>query len=195
MELDNPGSLYPKFATPWADYTSVEPVTEPNYHLPSCYNVAPPPPDAKKAAQFSDETLFFTFYAMPRDTFQDIAAQELYNRGWKYHKAQRLWINMEPVQAESLRQSGMEGTLCTIWDVEAWERQPRMLRIDLRELENRDSKVPGSNVGVSNAAERTQQPVSGIMGGQQSASMGLHQHPSTAQPMQFTQPMQSHLRI
>lgn len=70
-------SLYPKFATPWADYASAAPATEPNYHLPSCYNVAPPPPNPKKAAQFSDETLFFTFYSMPRDAFQDLVAQEL----------------------------------------------------------------------------------------------------------------------
>ncbi|KAG8835031.1 hypothetical protein FRC18_001149 [Serendipita sp. 400] len=195
MELDNPGSLYPKFATPWADYPSVEPATEPNYHLPSCYNVAPPPPDAKKAAQFSDETLFFTFYAMPRDTFQDMAAQELYNRGWRYHKTQRLWINMEPGQPDNLRQSGMDGTLCTVWDVEAWERQPRMLRIDLRDLENRDSKTTsGSSISVSNAVERTQQPASGALG-QQPASMGIHQHPSTTQAQQFVQPIQSHLRI
>lgn len=70
-------SLYPKFATPWASYTAATPQTEPNYHLPSCYNVQPPPPNPKKAAQFSDETLFFTFYALPRDAGQEVAAQEL----------------------------------------------------------------------------------------------------------------------
>ena len=70
-------SLYPKFATPWASYLTTTSQTEPNYHLPSCYNVAPPPPNPKKAAQFSDETLFFSFYAMPRDAAQEVAAQEL----------------------------------------------------------------------------------------------------------------------
>ncbi|CAG7852124.1 SubName: Full=Related to CDC36-transcription factor {ECO:0000313/EMBL:CCA70388.1} [Serendipita indica DSM 11827] len=184
MELDNPGSLYPKFATPWADYMSVEPTTEPNYHLPSCYNVAPPPPNPKKAAQFSDETLFFTFYSMPRDLFQDIAAQELYNRKWRYHKTQRLWIHMDGVNPESLR-PGAEPALFTIWDVEAWERQPRMLRFDVRELENRDQANAASNPSAqSNAAERPTQ--GGPIGIQQAAA---------AQRQQFAQPMQQHLRV
>jgi len=51
---------------------------EPDFHLPSCYNVHTSPPNAAKAAAFSDETLFFMFYASPRDSLQEIAAQELY---------------------------------------------------------------------------------------------------------------------
>jgi hypothetical protein len=70
-------SLYRTFATPWADYSASQPLAEPNYHLPACYNVTPPAPSAKRAKQWSDETLFFAFYAMPRDQFQDVAAQEL----------------------------------------------------------------------------------------------------------------------
>ena len=70
-------SLYRTFATPWADYSVSQPLSEPNYHLPACYSVNPPAPSAKRAKQWSDETLFFTFYAMPRDQFQDVAAQEL----------------------------------------------------------------------------------------------------------------------
>jgi len=70
-------SLYRTFATPWADYSVSQPLSEPNYHLPACYSVNPPAPGAKRAKQWSDETLFFTFYAMPRDQFQDVAAQEL----------------------------------------------------------------------------------------------------------------------
>jgi len=70
-------SLYRTFATPWADYSVSQPLAEPNYHLPACYNVNPPAPSAKRAKQWSDETLFFAFYAMPRDQFQDVAAQEL----------------------------------------------------------------------------------------------------------------------
>ena len=69
--------MYSAFITPWADSSAAHSV-EPDFHLPACYNVAPPPPGPTKAAAFSDETLFFMFYSSPRDALQEIAAQELY---------------------------------------------------------------------------------------------------------------------
>ncbi|PVF95023.1 hypothetical protein CPB86DRAFT_764737 [Serendipita vermifera] len=193
MELDNPGSLYPKFATPWADYTSPTPTTEPNYHLPSCYNVAPPPPNPKKTAQFSDETLFFTFYSMPRDVFQDLAAQELYNRGWRYHKGQRLWVTTEGTvpPPDAQRQSVEGGIWCTVWDVEAWERQTRMMRIDLRELENREPTTNIPNTVGSIGGERSQLGASSQMLPQGSLSQQQQQQ----QQQHYSQASQQHLRM
>jgi CCR4-NOT transcription complex subunit 2 len=69
-------NLYSTFITPWADQSAAHTV-EPDYHLPGCYNVQPPPPGPNKAAAFSDETLFFMFYSSPRDALQEVAAQEL----------------------------------------------------------------------------------------------------------------------
>jgi CCR4-NOT transcription complex subunit 2 len=70
-------NLYSTFITPWADQSAAHTV-EPDFHLPPCYNVQPPPPGPSKAAAFSDETLFFMFYSSPRDALQEVAAQELY---------------------------------------------------------------------------------------------------------------------
>lgn len=75
--LNDLSSLYSTFITPWADSSAAHTV-EPDFHLPACYNVQPPPPGPNKAAAFSDETLFFMFYSSPRDALQEIAAQELY---------------------------------------------------------------------------------------------------------------------
>lgn len=36
--------------------------------------------------KFRVETLLYIFYAMPRDSLQWHAAQELYNRNWRFHK-------------------------------------------------------------------------------------------------------------
>ena len=69
--------VYSAFITPWADSSAAHTV-EPDFHLPACYNVQPPPPGPAKAQAFSDETLFFMFYSSPRDALQEIAAQELY---------------------------------------------------------------------------------------------------------------------
>ena len=71
--------LYSTFITPWADQSAARTV-EPDFHLPGCYNVQPPPPGPTKAQAFSDETLFFMFYSSPKDALQEVAAQELYVR-------------------------------------------------------------------------------------------------------------------
>jgi CCR4-NOT transcription complex subunit 2 len=69
--------LFPSFITPWADASAALTI-EPDYHLPACYNVQPPPPAQAKANAFSDETLFFMFYSAPRDVLQEMASQELW---------------------------------------------------------------------------------------------------------------------
>jgi CCR4-NOT transcription complex subunit 2 len=70
-------ALYATFTSPWADNNQAVGLIEPEYHLPSCYNVQPPPPAQSKIGSFSDETLFYIFYSMPRDILQEAAAQEL----------------------------------------------------------------------------------------------------------------------
>ena len=61
------------FATPWSEPNEV---VEPEFTLPACYNVQPPPA-THKISNFADETLFFIFYAQPRDIMQELAGQEL----------------------------------------------------------------------------------------------------------------------
>lgn len=70
-------NLYSTFITPWSDSKTIASLNiEPEFNLPSCYNVQPPPAGTK-IGNFSDETLFFIFYSQPRDTMQEMAAHEL----------------------------------------------------------------------------------------------------------------------
>lgn len=70
-------NLYSTFITPWSDSKAASALNiEPEFHLPSCYNVQPPPAQSK-IGNFSDETLFFIFYSQPRDAMQEMAAHEL----------------------------------------------------------------------------------------------------------------------
>lgn len=70
-------NLYSSFITPWSDSkTALALNIEPEFHLPSCYNVVPPAAQTK-IGNFSDETLFFIFYSQPRDSMQEMAAHEL----------------------------------------------------------------------------------------------------------------------
>lgn len=92
MNLNSREPLSTSFVTPWlADAVSqastpalaqaqvqVQTMVEPEYHLPSCYNVQPPPPAQSKITHLADETLFFIFYSAPRDVLQETSARELY---------------------------------------------------------------------------------------------------------------------
>lgn len=68
--------LYQSFASPFAEMGS-RPI-EPDYYIPPCYNVQNVRPIHEQIPSFSDETLFYMFYAMPRDILQELAAVELY---------------------------------------------------------------------------------------------------------------------
>ena len=67
--------LYSTFASPWAKGPSRR---EPEFYIPMCYYVQNQLQSPMlKMHLFSEETLFYIFYSMPKDTLQVAAAQEL----------------------------------------------------------------------------------------------------------------------
>ncbi|KAK7262398.1 hypothetical protein RJT34_29970 [Clitoria ternatea] len=99
LNLNSSENLHKTFGSPWSD----EPAKgDPEFNVPQCYYVKLPPSlNPGYFSKFSVETLFYIFYSMPKDEAQLYAANELYNRGWFYHKEHRLWFirvpNMEPL--------------------------------------------------------------------------------------------------
>jgi CCR4-NOT transcription complex subunit 2 len=92
LNLNAADVLYPTFGSPWAD----APVRRAaDYTLPACYYIAPPTLKTSHLSKFAHETLLYVFYNMPRDQMQVLAAKELYNRGWKYHKQLQLWFKSD----------------------------------------------------------------------------------------------------
>ena len=49
-------------------------------------------PKKQHFQKFSDETLFYMFYYMPKDSLQIYAADELYKRKWFYNYENCLWF-------------------------------------------------------------------------------------------------------
>ena len=74
LNLNSSECLYATFASPWADGPST---TEPQYTLPLCYYMQPPALKTSHLSKFQLETLFYIFYAMPKDILQAYSAQEL----------------------------------------------------------------------------------------------------------------------
>ncbi|KAA8498354.1 putative NOT transcription complex subunit VIP2 [Porphyridium purpureum] len=95
--------------------------TEPDFRIPECYRVSPPPLKGVHFARFNVETLFYIFYSMPRDALQVYAALELYNRHWQYHRELKLWF----AQVPGTQMGGFESQGAYIYfDVNSWERRP-----------------------------------------------------------------------
>ena len=75
-------------------------------------------------ASFSAETLLAIFYQFPRDILQEIAAQELYNRDWRWHMKLQQWMMKakefgEPVQSQSRQE---ERGVYYFWNANEWRR-------------------------------------------------------------------------
>jgi len=89
LNLNSTECLYATFASPWAEAPTTR---EPQFSLPMCYYMQPPPLKTSHLSKFQLETLFYIFYAMPKDVLQAYSAQELYNRAWQYHQDLKLWF-------------------------------------------------------------------------------------------------------
>lgn len=97
---------------------------EQDFSLPGCYNVANIQPLQSRIPGFSDETLFFIFYSMPRDIMQELVAEELMGRKWRYHKLERCWLTRDetypgPVDVE---RGVTERGVYLLWDSSAWKK-------------------------------------------------------------------------
>ncbi|KZW02888.1 hypothetical protein EXIGLDRAFT_759596 [Exidia glandulosa HHB12029] len=178
MDMNASGHISGSFITPWADSSAAHSV-EPDFHLPPCYNIHAAPPGPSKAAAFSDETLFFMFYSSPRDQLQEIAAQELYNRAWRFHKEHRLWIIKEHGASPSQKIPGGEVGVYQCFDPENWERQRKQMQVLYSDLEERTPNAPAFQGGGAGALQQQQgfqgqqQQNAGVMGPSQAQALHL----------------------
>jgi len=96
-----------------------------------------PPPIITRIGVFSDETLFYIFYTMPKEAIQEAAAQELYNRNWRYHKQHRIWLAKELGSEDVVKGIGCERGLYLYFDPYIWEKKKREFVIYYEHLEER----------------------------------------------------------
>ncbi|TYI80689.1 hypothetical protein E1A91_D05G105700v1 [Gossypium mustelinum] len=99
LNLNSSENLHKTFGSPWSD----EPAKgDPEFTVPQCYYAKQPPAlHQGYFSKFTVDALFYIFYSMSKDEAQLYAANELYNRGWFYHKEFRFWFmrvpNVEPL--------------------------------------------------------------------------------------------------
>jgi len=116
LNLNSSEHLYSTFAGPWSDAPTTR---EPQYQLPMCYYMQPPALKTGHLSKFQLETLFYIFYALPKDVLQAYAAQELYAREWKFHVDLKLWFKRAS-PADGVPVSTMQ---YIYFDINTWERR------------------------------------------------------------------------
>lgn len=109
----------------------------------------------KSHTNFRLETLFSVFYQHPRDVLQELAAQELINRDWRWHKVLRQWLqkdtresnsgsalplvdltNGAPIGTQPIRKSDrVEQGVYVFFDAMNWRRERRYLDLDYESLD------------------------------------------------------------
>lgn len=133
LNLNQPDNLYSSFAGPWADFQCRP--QDIDYHVPPEYLVNAGIKDKLatiKLAKYKDELLFYLFYTYVGDYMQICAAAELYERDWRYHVDEKVWLTVVP---------GMDGTYF-FFDPQIWRKVPKEFQLDLTKLEARPSLPP-----------------------------------------------------
>ncbi|KAJ1281332.1 hypothetical protein BS78_04G298100 [Paspalum vaginatum] len=119
LNLNSQDNLYKTFGSPWSNDPAKG---EPDFHIPACYfSDQTPQLQPFLFQKFHTSTLFYIFYSMPKDEAQLYAANELYNRGWFYHKQLRLWFTRIPSVEPQVKVPLFErGSYCC-FDPDNWE--------------------------------------------------------------------------
>ncbi|KAL4778340.1 hypothetical protein BJX76DRAFT_343485 [Aspergillus varians] len=138
LDLNQPEPLHSTFVSPFVASVPGVPI-EQDFALPGCYSVANVQPLQSRIPSFSDETLFYIFYSMPRDVMQEVAAEELMGRKWRYHKIERCWLTRDeaypgPVDVE---RGISERGVYLLWDPATWKKVRREFILRYEDLDNR----------------------------------------------------------
>ncbi|KAI3507807.1 hypothetical protein L1887_22802 [Cichorium endivia] len=119
LNLNSAENLHRTFGSPWSD----EPVKgDPDFTVPQCYYAKQAPVlNQRYFSKFQLNTLFYIFYSMPQDEAQLYAANELYNRGWFYHRDHRLFFMRVANTDLLMKTNAFERGSYICFDPNTWE--------------------------------------------------------------------------
>ncbi|XP_027218389.1 CCR4-NOT transcription complex subunit 2 isoform X1 [Penaeus vannamei] len=149
LNLNSPENLYPNFGGPWAE-TPCRP-QDIDYHVPQEYltnqqirgKLAP-----VKFDRYGEDLLFYMFYSNAGDVLQILAGSELYNRDWRYHKDERVWITRAPGMAPVEKGPNFERGTYFYFDAQNWRKVPKEFHLEYDKLEERPH-IPGGITSTS----------------------------------------------
>ncbi|KAI1505303.1 CobW/HypB/UreG, nucleotide-binding domain-containing protein [Biscogniauxia marginata] len=111
----------------------------PEFRLPECYNVNNVQPLENKLGNFNEETLMWIFYSCPGDIKQHLAAHELYNRAWRWHKKLKIWLTKDEIMHPRILSAQHEEGYYIIWNTSEWRKERRTLTLHYADLETNNA--------------------------------------------------------
>ncbi|XP_077291911.1 CCR4-NOT transcription complex subunit regena [Arctopsyche grandis] len=143
LNLNSPDNLYLTFAGPWSDVPCRP--QDIDYHVPPEYMIntsireklAP-----LKMNRYKDDLLFYLFYCFVGDILQVAAAAELYNREWRYHTEEKVWITQAPGLVTSEKTTTYERGTYYYFDAHSWRKVAKEFYLDYTKLEGRPQLPP-----------------------------------------------------
>ncbi|XP_048448607.1 CCR4-NOT transcription complex subunit 2, partial [Rhincodon typus] len=138
LNLNSPENLYPKFASPWAS-APCRP-QDIDFHVPSEYLTNIHIRDklaAIKLARYGEDLLFYLYYMNGGDVLQLLAAVELFNRDWRYHKEERVWITRAPGMEPTVKTNTYERGTYYFFDCLNWRKVAKEFHLEYDKLEER----------------------------------------------------------
>ncbi|EDW77357.2 uncharacterized protein Dwil_GK18132 [Drosophila willistoni] len=94
-----------------------------------------------KIHQMQVELLFFFFYTYPGDMMQMLAAAELAERNWRYHKYERLWLKRQPDNPNYIYRGQQEAGEYNYFNMVQWKVLPRHFNLDPEHIERTITKT------------------------------------------------------
>ncbi|KAI1379281.1 hypothetical protein F4677DRAFT_408502 [Hypoxylon crocopeplum] len=114
----------------------------PEFRLPECYSVNNVQPLENKISNFNEETLMWIFYSCPGDVKQHMAAHELYNRAWRWHKKLKMWLTKDEIMQPRPLSTQHEEGYYIIWNTTDWRKERRTLTLHYADLEASNPVLP-----------------------------------------------------
>ncbi|XP_037524210.1 CCR4-NOT transcription complex subunit 2 [Rhipicephalus sanguineus] len=142
LNLNSPENLYPVFGGPWAEQPCRP--QDIDYHVPSEYIINQSIRDKLagiKLNRYGEDLLFFIFYMFGGDLLQLLSASELYNRDWRFHKDERVWITRAGISPTEKTSTYERGTYF-FFDPVNWRKVAKEFHLDYDRLEDRPQQYP-----------------------------------------------------
>uniref|UniRef100_A0A8C8LP56 CCR4-NOT transcription complex subunit 2 n=2 Tax=Oncorhynchus TaxID=8016 RepID=A0A8C8LP56_ONCTS len=92
---------------------------------------------AIKLARYGEDLLFYLYYMNGGDLLQLLAAVELFNRDWRYHKEERVWITRAPGMEPTLKTNTYERGTYYFFDCLNWRKVAKEFHLEYEKLEER----------------------------------------------------------
>jgi CCR4-NOT transcription complex subunit 2 len=105
------------------------------FRVPECYNVTNVQPIESKIHSFNEETLFWIFYSCPADVKQAMAAAELHNRNWRWHKKLQVWLTKDEHMTPQPLSPNHERGYYIVWDTASWHKDRREFTLHYGDLD------------------------------------------------------------